>query len=83
MIRQTARMGQNTRSQGVSFTNSRWEEIEQRCRELKCGRSQYFQMLVDADLTFRPEIHAHKGDGKWHFYSEKAAITPMKAATKY
>jgi len=65
-------MGQNTRSQGISFTNASWEEIEQRCRELKCGRSQYFQMLVEADLISRPEIHAHKSDGKWHFYPEKA-----------
>lgn len=69
-------MGQNTRSQGVSFTNVMWEEIEKRCQELKCGRSQYFQMLVETDLLFRPEIHAHKGDGKWHFYPEKQATGP-------
>ena len=71
MIRQNGRMGQNTRSLGVSFTNAKWEEIEKRCHELKCGRSQYFQMLVESDLHFLPEIHAHKSDGKWHFYPEK------------
>jgi len=64
-------MGQNTRSQGVSFTNVLWDEIAGRCDELKCGRSQYFQMLVEADLRFRPDIHAHKSDGKWHFFPEK------------
>ncbi len=61
-----------------SFTNAGWEEIEQRCRELKCGRSQYFQMLVEANLMGRPEIHAHKADGKWHFYPEKTIKTPKK-----
>jgi len=66
-------MGQNTRSQGISFTHAMWDEIEARCRELKCGRSQYFQMLVEADLLARPETHAHKSDGKWHFYPESGA----------
>jgi hypothetical protein len=27
-------------------------------------------MLVEWDLRFLPEIHAHKADGKWHFYPE-------------
>jgi len=49
-----------------------WARIDARCRELKCGRSQYFQMLVDWELRFLKEIHAHKGDGKWHFYPEPA-----------
>jgi hypothetical protein len=66
-------MGQSTRSQGISFTHEMWERIEARCRELKCGRSQYFQMLVDWDLHSQPDIHAHKSDGKWHFYPEAAA----------
>jgi hypothetical protein len=70
-------MGQSTRSQGISFTHEMWDRIDARCRELKCGRSQYFQMLADWDLRFRPEIHAHKSDGKWHFFPEDA---PRKAA---
>ena len=65
-------MGQTTRSQGISFTHEMWARIDARCRELKCGRSQYFQMLVDWELRFLKEIHAHKGDGKWHFYPEAA-----------
>ena len=47
--------------------------IEARYRGLKFGRSQYFQMLVEWDLRFLPEIHAHKSDGKWHFYPEHGA----------
>jgi hypothetical protein len=47
-----------------------WERIEARCRSLKFGRSQYFQMLVEWDLRFHPDIHAHKADGKWHLYPE-------------
>jgi hypothetical protein len=47
-----------------------WTRIEERCRELKFGRSQYFQMLVEWDLRFMHEIHAHKADGKWHLYPE-------------
>jgi hypothetical protein len=67
---QQLRMGQTTRSQGISFTHEMWARIEARCRELKFGRSQYFQMLVERDLHFLPDIHAHKADGKWHFYPE-------------
>ena len=63
-------MGQTTRSQGISFTHEMWERIEARYRDLKFGRSQYFQMLVEWDLRFLPEIHAHKSDGKWHLYPE-------------
>ena len=63
-------MGQTTRSQGISFTHEMWARIEARYRDLKFGRSQYFQMLVERDLRFLPEIHAHKSDGKWHFYPE-------------
>jgi hypothetical protein len=63
-------MGQTTRSQGISFTHEMWTRIEERCRELKFGRSQYFQMLVEWDLRFMQEIHAHKADGKWHLYPE-------------
>ena len=63
-------MGQTTRSQGISFTHEMWARIEVRCRELKFGRSQYFQMLVERDLHFLPDIHAHKADGRWHFYPE-------------
>ena len=63
-------MGQTTRSQGISFTHEMWERIEARYRALKFGRSQYFQMLVEWDLRFLPEIHAHKADGKWHLYPE-------------
>ena len=37
-----------------------WARIESRYRALKFGRSQYFQMLVEWDLRFLPEIHAHK-----------------------
>ncbi len=66
-------MGQTTRSQGISFTHEMWERIEARCRALKFGRSQYFQMLVEWDLRFVPDIHAHKADGKWHFYPEPGA----------
>jgi hypothetical protein len=67
---QQLRMGQTTRSQGISFTHEMWARIEARHRDLKFGRSQYFQMLVERDLRFLPEIHAHKSDGKWHFYPE-------------
>jgi hypothetical protein len=67
---QQLRMGQTTRSQGISFTHEMWDRIEARCRSLKFGRSQYFQMLVERDLHFMPDIHAHKADGKWHFYPE-------------
>jgi hypothetical protein len=63
-------MGQTTRSQGISFTHEMWARIEARYRDLKFGRSQYFQMLVEWDLRFLPEIHAHKSDGKWHLYPE-------------
>jgi len=77
-------MGQSTRSQGISFTYEMWALIEARCEELKFGRSQYFQMLVENDLKFRPEIYAHKGDGKWHLYPESegaaAARAPLRAA---
>jgi hypothetical protein len=65
-------MGQSTRSLGISFTHEMWDRIEARCRSLKFGRSQYFQMLVEWDLHFMPEIHAHKSDGKWHLYPEHA-----------
>lgn len=67
---QQLRMGQTTRSQGISFTHEMWTRIEARCRELKVGRSQYFQMLAEWDLHFMSDIHAHKADGKWHFYPE-------------
>jgi hypothetical protein len=63
-------MGQTTRSQGISFTYEMWEQIDARCRELKFGRSQYFQMLADWDLRFHHKIHPHRADGKWHFYPE-------------
>jgi len=63
-------MGQTTRSQGISFTHEMWTRLEARRAELKVGRSQYFQMLAEWDLNFLPEIHAHKSDGKWHFYPE-------------
>jgi hypothetical protein len=66
-------MGQTTRSQGISFTHEMWDRIEARYRSLKFGRSQYFQMLVEWDLHFLPEIHAHKADGKWHLYPEGGA----------
>lgn len=72
-------MGQTTRSQGISFTHEMWERIEARCRSLKFGRSQYFQMLVEWDLHFLPEIHAHKADGKWHLYPEVGG-SEMRAA---
>jgi hypothetical protein len=72
-------MGQTTRSQGISFTHEMWERIEARCRSLKFGRSQYFQMLVEWDLHFLPEIHAHKSDGKWHLYPEEAG-SDLRAA---
>ncbi len=78
-------MGQTTRSQGISFTHDMWTRIDARCRELKCGRSQYFQMLADWDLRFMPEIHAHKSDGKWHFFPEadlKAAEDPASFGSK-
>jgi hypothetical protein len=65
-------MGQTTRSQGISFTHEMWTRIDARCRELKCGRSHYFQMLVDWDLHTMPDIHAHKSDGRWHFFPEAA-----------
>ncbi len=64
-------MGQTTRSQGISFTHDMWARIEARCRALKFGRSQYFQMLVEHDLRFQPDIYAHKSDGKWHLYPEE------------
>ena len=67
-------MGQTTRSQGISFTHEMWARIEARYRDLKFGRSQYFQMLVEWDLRFLPEIHAHKADGKWHLYPEHGAV---------
>jgi hypothetical protein len=67
---QHLRMGQTTRSQGISFTHEMWERIDARCRDLKVGRSQYFQMLAEWDLHFTGDIHAHKADGKWHFYPE-------------
>ena len=77
-------MGQTTRSQGVSFTHEMWTRIEARRRELKVGRSQYFQMLAEWDLHFMPDIHAHKSDGKWHFYPEDIPALleeePMRAA---
>jgi hypothetical protein len=63
-------MGQTTRSLGISFTHDTWALIEARRKALKIGRSQYFQMLVDRDLAFTPDIHAHKADGQWHFYPE-------------
>jgi hypothetical protein len=50
-----------------------WDRIEARCRSLKFGRSQYFQMLVEWDLHYLPEIHAHKSDGKWHLYPERGS----------
>jgi hypothetical protein len=70
---QQLRMGQTTRSQGISFTHEMWDRIAARCRSLKFGRSQYFQMLVERDLHFMPDIHAHKADGKWHFYPERGS----------
>lgn len=84
-------MGQTTRSQGISFTHEMWERIEARYRSLKFGRSQYFQMLVEWDLKYLPDIHAHKADGKWHLYPEhegnyeerehlKAADEPAEAS---
>jgi hypothetical protein len=58
-----------------------WARIEARCRELKFGRSQYFQMLVEWDLHFMHEIHAHKADGKWHLYPERPLeMESLKAA---
>ncbi|HMD61302.1 MAG TPA: hypothetical protein VKG78_07715 [Opitutaceae bacterium] len=71
-------MGQTTRSQGISFTHDMWARIEARCRDLRFGRSQYFQMLVEWDLRFRPEIHAHKADGKWHLYPEAGGPAPER-----
>jgi hypothetical protein len=75
---QQLRMGQTTRSQGISFTHEMWARIEARYRDLKFGRSQYFQMLVEWDLRFLPDIHAHKADGKWHFYPEPGALPSEK-----
>lgn len=82
-------MGQTTRSQGISFTHEMWARIEERASALRLGRSQYFQMLVENDLRFMPDIHAHKSDGKWHLYPEgsrasepqvlKAAEDPVDA----
>jgi hypothetical protein len=69
-------MGQTTRSQGISFTHEMWTRIEARCKELKVGRSQYFQMLAEWDLRFMTDIHAHKADGKWHFYPEHGSAAP-------
>ena len=71
-------MGQTTRSQGISFTHEMWARIEARYRDLKFGRSQYFQMLVEWDLHFLPEIHPHKADGKWHFYPEAGSGPPER-----
>jgi hypothetical protein len=75
-------MGQTTRSQGISFTHEMWARIEARCRALKFGRSQYFQMLVEWDLRFLPEIHAHKSDGKWHLYPGDEPAPPEKESLK-
>ena len=68
-------MGQTTRSQGISFTHEKWTRIEARCKDLKVGRSQYFQMLAEWDLHFMTDIHAHKADGKWHFYPEHGSAS--------
>jgi hypothetical protein len=59
-----------------------WARIEARCRDLKFGRSQYFQMLVAWDLRFVPEIHAHKSDGKWHLYPEDEPAPPEKESLR-
>jgi hypothetical protein len=59
-----------------------WARIESRYRALKFGRSQYFQMLVEWDLRFLPEIHAHKTDGKWHLYPEPGSLAPEKEALR-
>jgi hypothetical protein len=59
-----------------------WARISERCRELKFGRSQYFQMLVEYDLHFTPEIHAHKADGKWHLYPEHPPEREMLRAAE-
>jgi hypothetical protein len=75
-------MGQTTRSQGISFTHEMWTRIEARCRDLKFGRSQYFQMLVEWDLRFVPEIHAHKSDGKWHLYPQDEPARPEKESLR-
>jgi hypothetical protein len=75
-------MGQNTRSQGISFSYEMWERIEARCRELRSGRSQYFQMLVERDLRFLPEIHPHKADGRWHFYPEPGAAAAERESLR-
>jgi len=77
-LRNKGPMGQTTRSQGISFTHEMWAQIEQRCEALRCGRSKYFQMLVEADLRARPEIHAHKSDGKWHFFPEPARPVELR-----
>jgi hypothetical protein len=77
-LRNKGPMGQTTRSQGISFTHEMWAQIEQRCEDLRCGRSKYFQMLVEADLRARPEIHAHKSDGKWHFFPEPARPVELR-----
>jgi hypothetical protein len=79
---QQLRMGQTTRSQGISFTHEMWARIEARYRELKTGRSQYFQMLVEWDLHFLPDIHAHKADGKWHFYPEPGTAAAERSALR-
>jgi hypothetical protein len=71
-------MGQTTRSQGISFTHEMWARIEARYRDLKLGRSQYFQMLVDWDLHFMGDTHAHKADGKWHLYPEHGQQLPER-----
>jgi hypothetical protein len=63
-------MGQNTRPKGISFSHEMWTWIDERCRALKIGRSQYFQLVVAREMQFMPEIHAHKSDGKWHFFPE-------------
>ena len=75
-------MGQTTRSLGISFTHEMWARIEARNRDLKFGRSQYFQMLVEWDLRFLPEIYAHKADGKWHFYPEPGSSAPERESLR-
>jgi hypothetical protein len=76
------RMGQTTRSQGISFTHEMWARIEARYRDLKFGRSQYFQMLVEWDLRYLPDIHAHKADGKWHLYPEPGSPSPEQESLR-
>jgi len=75
-------MGQTTRSKGISFTHEKWTRIDERCKQLKCGRSQYFQMLVESDLRFLPDTHPHKADNKWHFFPEMPlpSFEPLRVA---